>query len=236
MAILARTPYGPIELLNVDANPSGSITAATGSLAVLYSIGSDNGNIYKNAGGNMWTLFLSGSSSGVPVQNPTPEYPSKLLGSVYAETGVFGGEFGTTITGSIPNDDTIPQFTEGAVILTSPTYTVKSSTSKIRVTAYSGATSTTGGSLFCIHTHRSDNGGSYTANAEGSSFSSITGASFGAQVNLAYQVSSPGSGATITYKLMAGPSAGTLSVNGSLGARYFGGKFLTTLLIQEIES
>lgn len=240
MAVIARTSYGPAELLSVDANPSGSVTALTGSLAVLYDNSVNNGNIYTNTGGSMWVLLTSPSSTGVPITNfaanPVSNYSSKTLGSVYAEISSLGGEFGSTITGSVPNDGSIPQFNEGAVVLTSPTYTVKSSTSNIRVMATSGATNSTGGSLFCIHTHRSDNGGSYASNAEGASFASIPNNSFGAQVNLAYQVSSPGAGTTLTYKLCAGPSAGTLTVNGALGTRYFGGKFLTTIQIQEIES
>jgi len=237
MALLARASYDTIELLNVDANPNGSISALTGSLAV-----STNGDIYKNSGGTAWTLFLTGSSSGVPVPqvapNPISNYPSKLLGSVYAETGALGGESGATITTAVPNDDTIPQYTEGVVILTSPTYTVKSSTSKIRVIVNTNGAINVGGLLFAIHTHRSDNGGSYSANAEGSSFGSIPGNSFGVNVNLAYQVSSPGAGTTITYQVVAGPSSatGTLSVNGAVGSRSLGGKYLTTILVQEIES
>jgi hypothetical protein len=234
VALLTRTSYDTIELLSVDANPNGSISASTGSLAV-----STNGDIYKNLGGTSWNLFLTGSSSGVPVQPVATNVtinPSKFLGSVYAENGSLGGEFGATITTVAPNDDSIPQYTEGEVILTSPSYTVKSSTSKIRVIANTNGAISTGGSLLAIHTHRSDDGGSYAANAEGSSFGTISGSSFGTNVNLAYQVNSPGAGVVITYKLVAGPSAGTLSINGALGSRNLGGKYLTTILIQEIES
>ena len=52
---------------------------------------------------------------------------------------------------------------------------------------------------------------------------------------LMYSVASPGADTTIQYKVIAGVNAGTLTINGVSGARYFAGKYLSSILVQEIE-
>jgi hypothetical protein len=52
---------------------------------------------------------------------------------------------------------------------------------------------------------------------------------------LSYSVASPGVNTTIQYKVVAGVNGGTLTINGVSGARYFGGKYLSSILVQEIE-
>lgn len=227
MAVLSRVNYGAIELLQVDSDPNGT-SSLTNSLAILTT---DN-SVYKNAGGTTWVLLAQNSTT---INNKSfATSTSKFLGSAYAETGAMGGEFGATITTTTPIDDTIPQYTEGKVILTSPVYTVKSNTSKILVSVtVNGSTSSI--ASYTIHTHRSDNGASYTANAEASSYMACMVNTSIVPHSLIYSVNSPGANTTIQYAVVTGPNGGTLTINGLSGARYFGGKYLSTILVQEFE-
>lgn len=60
MAVLSRRNFGTIELLRVDSNPNGSISAPDGSLAVVSSTGA----VYKNTTGTTWSQVISNTSSG----------------------------------------------------------------------------------------------------------------------------------------------------------------------------
>lgn len=60
MAVLSRRSFGTIELLRVDLNPNGSISALDGSLAVVSSTGA----VYKNTGGTAWSQVISNTSTG----------------------------------------------------------------------------------------------------------------------------------------------------------------------------
>jgi hypothetical protein len=229
MAVLSRVSYGAIELLQVDSNPNGT-SALVNSLAVLTT---DN-SVYKNIdGGTTWVLF-SQNATTTPNKQISITAGSKILGSVYAENGEMGGESGTTITTVTPLDDTIPQYSEGVVILTSPIYTVKSNTSKIRMLVVANGSLSTIAS-FSIHTHRSDNGGSYSADAEDATFAACMVNTANVTNTLLYSVASPGANTTIQYKVVAGVSSGTLTINGISGTRYLGGKYLSSILVQEIE-
>jgi len=229
MAVLSRVNYGAIELLQVNSDPNGT-SALVNSLAILTT---DN-SVYKNTdGGTTWVLF-SQNATTTPNKQISITSGSKILGSAYAENGEMGGESGTTITTLTPLDDTIPQYSEGVAILTSPIYTVKSSTSKIHVLAVVNGSIGTVAS-FSIHTHRSDNGGSYSANAEDATFTACMVNTANVTNTLSYSVASPGVNTTIQYKVVVGVNSGTLTINGISGARYFGGKYLSSILIQEIE-
>lgn len=228
MAVLSRVSYGAIELLQVDSNPNGT-SALVNSLAVLTT---DN-SVYKNIdGGTTWILF-SGNASATTDKN-FATLRTNFLGGVYKESGAIGAEFGSGITTTTPIDDTIPQYSEGSVILTTPLYTVKSSTSKIRVAIVVHASTNTIAS-YTIHTHRSTNGGSYAGDAEAATYVACMINTATMPANLSYSIDSPGVGSTIQYKVVAGPNAGTLTINGISGARYYGGKYLSTIQVQEIE-
>lgn len=228
MAVLSRVNYGAIELLQVDSDPNG-VTALTNSLAVLTT----NNSVYKNVGGTTWVLF-SPAATMVSDKQFSITSGSKILGKVYTENGAMGAEAGATISTITPLDDTIPQFTEGTSILTSPVYTVKSSTSKIHVSIVINASLSIVGS-YAIHTHRSDNGGSYSTNAEDATWTAIMTNTGNVTNTLLYNVASPGADTTIQYKVVAGVNGGTLTINGISGVRYFAGKYLSTILVQEIE-
>lgn len=164
-------------------------------------------------------------------ENYTSVLGENLLGSSYVENGNFGGEYGAVITTVCPIDDTIPQLSEGQVILTTPSYTTKSATSKLRITAHVNVTPGTANYASVVHIHRDNN-----ADAESVARQATNGTSYPQNIDMMYQVSSPGAGVSLTYKVVVGTQSGTnTQVNGYNGSRYFGGKLLSTLLVEEIE-
>ena len=132
---------------------------------------------------------------------------------------------GTTI---VPEDDTIPQNTEGDEYMSiSFTPTNASSLLRIEVTAFLTSTATTGsmiGSLF------QDS----IANAL-ASFNNFSGANGGARhIHIKHHMIS-GTTNTITFKFRAGQSvAGTTTFNGIAGSRNFGGTIASSITITEL--
>ena len=137
----------------------------------------------------------------------------------------------TIITTMTPVDDTIPQLSEGQVILTSPAYIVKSSTSKLKISAQVNATCDQNYS-YVVHIHRG-----MTADAESVSQVFPPGTHHPTTTTLCYEIDSPGAGTSLTYKVIIGAQNNNhpITVNGSNGSRLFGGRYLSTLSIQEFE-
>jgi hypothetical protein len=108
---------------------------------------------------------------------------------------------------------------------------MKSSTSKLKITAHVIATCAAG-YTFVVHTHRDS-----TANAEAVTRIAPPGNQYPTESNLSYRVDSPGAGTALVYKVVVGAqsSGQPISVNGAAGARNFGGKYLSTLSIEEYE-
>ena len=176
------------------------------------------------AAGNGITITDGGVNSSITVSG-------KFLGGAYVESGALGGEYGGAIPTVCPIDDTIPQLSEGQVILTTPSYTMKSATSKLKITAHVIATCAAG-YTFVVHTHRDS-----TANAEAVTRIAPPGNQYPTEANLSYRVDSPGAGTALVYKVVVGAqvSGQPISVNGAAGSRNFGGKYLSTLSIEEFE-
>jgi hypothetical protein len=174
--------------------------------------------------GNGITITDGGVNSSITVSG-------KFLGGAYVESGAFGGNYGAVIPTVCPIDDTIPQLSEGQVILTTPSYTMKSATSKLKITAHVIATCAAG-YTYVVHTHRDS-----TANAEAVVRIAPPGNQYPTEANLSYRVDSPGAGTALVYKIVVGAQASgqPISVNGASGSRYFGGKYLSTLSIEEFE-
>lgn len=154
----------------------------------------------------------------------------KLLQRVYAEDGTYGT--GTTI---LPNDNTIPQQTEGNEIITA-SITPKSATSRLLVTASvfcgetTNVTSSLAGALFRDSTSDAISSMITVSDTAGSSI--VQG-----QVVVIADVPSTSTSLT-TFKLRAGlPAAGTLFWNGlqGLGAVH-GGTMKATITILEVEA
>jgi len=155
--------------------------------------------------------------------------PAGVGGKVLQKVSV---ETGALITGSsnvFPEDDTIPQNTEGTEVMTLA-ITPVSATSKLHifVNAFGShsASTRTGIALFVDS----------TANALAFSCSANAGATTMMGASLNYILTSASTDAR-TYKIrMAGmQSSGTLSFNGQGGSRKFGGVASSSIIIMEIE-
>jgi hypothetical protein len=221
MNIMSDTLVAGKLSVSEGADITGSVKFQNGISGSLTNLA--DGTSYLVAGPG--TTVTSGSNGSVTISG-------KFLGGSYVENGELGGEYGTTITTTCPIDDTIPQLSEGQVILTTPSYTVKSSTSKLKITAHVVGT-TAAGSTYVVHTHRDS-----TANAEAVTRVCPTGNQYPTEANLSYRVDSPGAGTTVVYKVIIGAqsSGQPVSINGAAGTRNFGGKYLSTLSIEEYES
>jgi len=134
--------------------------------------------------------------------------------------------FSTTST--IPLDDTIPQITEGAEILTCA-ITPTSATSKLYITAVFNTTA----SIVALSTIALFQDS--TVNALVSSWGTTSGGnSPPPAMTINYSMTS-GTTSSTTFRVRGGMnSAGTFQINGGSGARYLGGSLISSITITEI--
>lgn len=149
---------------------------------------------------------------------------------------IIGTAFGTyllaaSLTGTIPLDDTIPQQSEGDLLI-ALAYTVKYATSKLRIRARGVATLTGTGSPSNVILAVFEDG---TNDAKGVSWVRPSAASVGAAVVLECEYT-PGVAAGITLHLKSGSNnGGTYGWNANTaGSRLFGGVSAVTLEVEEI--
>jgi hypothetical protein len=209
--------------ISATEGAGGSGADAAASYVVLSATGSLSNERVLTAGNGI-TITDGGANGSITVAG-------KFLGGSYVESGALGGQYGAVIPTVCPIDDTIPQLSEGQVILTTPSYTMKSATSKLKITAHVVGTCAAG-YTYIVHTHRDS-----TANAEAVTRVSPPGNHYPTEVNLSYRVDSPGAGTAVVYKVVVGAqvSGQPISINGAAGSRNFGGKYLSTLSIEEFE-
>jgi Pgp3 C-terminal domain len=172
-------------------------------------------------GGTLYVWYVDPNTSQWVPASPAAT-PGSLIQTVFVETGAVAT--GTTI---IPQDDTIPQITEGTEFMTC-TITPRSATSKliIEVTAVisNSTVAAVGLALF------QDAG----ANAIACAIWINPTASFANTVSFRHVMTS-GTTSTTTFRFRAGPStAATLSFNGQTGVRVFGGVMASSIVIQEV--
>lgn len=151
-----------------------------------------------------------------------------LPGTVVQRARSQTGAVATTTT-VLPNDDTIPQNTEGGEFMTQAV-TPSAASNLLRVSAsFYGGCSVNGAHAVALFQDA-------TANALAASWSPVANvaATQGHHVALSHLMR-PGTTSSTTLKLRAGPaSAGTLTFNGAGGARALGGVGSSFLEIEEI--
>ena len=151
----------------------------------------------------------------------------KVKQIVYTASGAVAS--GTT---QIPNDDTIPQNTEGTAwtaLDTTITPTSASSLLVIELTVSTASNNTSGANVIAALFQDS------TANALAASITRSTAVNAETTFNLRYVMVAGATSAT-TFKVRFGPDAtgGTVTVNGVNTARRFGGAAVSTLSITEV--
>lgn len=158
---------------------------------------------------------------------PTPTQVNRLTGSNHLVVDRAYGSYTTNadIATVIPNDDTIPQSTEGTQIL-SVSITPKTTTNRVRVRVqgmFSNSAASNG--IMALF-----NGG---AGAIAAVAQAVPSANVPGQLVLEHEYV-PGATAAITFTVRVGPSSGTLRMNGATTGRLFGGVAATTIVVEEI--
>lgn len=150
------------------------------------------------------------------------------VGSVLQVVNTTTGAVATT-TASIPYDDSIPQSGEGTQFM-SLAITPKLSTSKLKIDVVFGFAVNQAASVTAALFQDS------TANALAAHANYTGAAAESHQIVFTHYMTS-GTTSSTTFKVNAGvSSSGTITFNGSAGARLFGGVFASSITITEIKA
>ncbi len=208
--------------VSISGDTSGSITiaapAVAGSGTLTLPTGSDT------LIGKATTDTLTNKSIAASQLTGTIAAAALPAGSVIQ---VVNYQTGAVATGTtlIPNDDTIPQITEGNEYMTlAITPTSATSLLEVTVTAVSGSSA---GNYMCVALFR-DSGANALATA-------IYYAAIDTYypVTYSYRVVSGSVSATTFRVRIGGNNAGTTTFNGRNGARLFGGTMASSITIKE---
>ncbi len=192
---------------------AANITTAAGDVAEFVRV----------TGGN-WQCLGYHPASGKPVAAFTrADIPAGVVIQSVAATYTSNADLSTTI----PNDDTIPQNTEGTEVVTvAITPTSASSTIEIEFRGMGAV----GGSANMIAALFRDSG----ANALMVSTGVAGSVNLPGQLALLHQESA-GSTSARTYKIRVGANTGTCRLNGTTTARLYGGAAAAMLVVREIK-
>lgn len=204
-----------------QSNPNDTIEAADinnpiNQLAAVINGGIDTNNITD--GGIATADLADGSVTSAKVPTGTPV---QMVATNYSAVAT-----GTTV---IPNDDTIPQNTEGDQFM-SQGITPKSATNRLFIEAeLSLAISSNGQRIAALFQDT-------TANALAAKSTYVGNFADPVILRLTHDMVAGTTSAT-TFKVRAGSeAAGTWTFNGSAGARKFGGVTLSTIKITEYKA
>lgn len=197
---------------------AANITTAANDTAEFVSLGSGN-----------WLCLSYKKASGLAVVAFTPTAANALSGSLIGSG--YGEEVAVvTCSNDIPNNDNVPQNTDGTQVVTA-TYTVKEAGSTLEIEVNAAGTNPSSqpimGAVFrdSVAGSLDSKYGSYSTTNEVAMFHSI------------FRVAAGSAGAT-TFKLrMGGDGSGNFYVNGdNAGARKFGGTGKATITIREYKA
>lgn len=159
---------------------------------------------------NRW-LFENNTTVGCVIQN------------VYSQTGTMA-----TGTTQIPNDNTIPQSSEGTQFM-SLAITPKLSTNKLKITVVVNASYSVS-AVGCVALFQDS-----TANALAAATASIVSSNT-QNITLIHYMTA-GTVSETTFKVRAGAgSAGTFTFNGIGGVQQYGGVMASSITIEEIQA
>lgn len=223
--------------VNIQAKGTGAVnlkgTADTAAEVRLFE-DTDNGSNYVGlkaatalASSLTFTLPSADGTSGQALTTNGSGGLSFATGSKYIQT--VSSLSGAVATGStvIPDDDTIPQNTEGDEYFT-VTITPTNSSNKLVIDATVNIASTVGNQLIIALFQDS------TANALAVGVNRWQTTGKLQQVSLKYTMTAGTTSAT-TFKIRAGASAaGTTTINGEGGSRKFGGALVSGIIISEV--
>ena len=169
-------------------------------------------------------LSVTGTISGTI--GSTTTFPT---GITLQTVGIMSPDVDTTTT-TIPNDNTVPQNTEGKEAFTLA-ITPSNVNNKLLIHAFCGCISSDTANRRCYFALFKDS----DAGAIAVSYADFQAAATGEQGLDLTHFMSAGTTSEITFKIRFGASAsGTATLNGSAGARLMGGVLATGMTIQEI--
>lgn len=225
-----QTPTFQVNRRLKSANTGGTIysriTASSfaGSITTV-TVANDSGSLDSGLSTVSYGL-LSNTNPSIPETSGAKALRTLgagvLLDRAYAEYTA-----NANLTTVIPGDDTIPQNTEGTEVL-SVSFTPKSATSRVRLrfegcVAADTANLAIGAAIFS----------SASANALRAGIAN-PGAIGNLESMLVEHEYVPGVTTALTFSVRVGPlTAGTVRMNGSATARFFGGTMAATLMVEE---
>lgn len=196
---------------------AANITTVANDRAIFVSLGSGN-----------WLCVAYQRADGTPIGSAyTPTASNALSGSVIQVVHTQTGSVATGTT-TIPNDDTIPQNTEGDQYMTlAITPNNASNFLQIEVVIYGG---NSGNALNTIALFQDS-----TANAL-AAVGYVTASSTAPHIGkLSYRMTA-GTTSSTTFKIRVGGESGTFTLNGASGGRKYGGVACSSMTIMEIKA
>ena len=223
-----------------DVTGAVGITAVTVAAGTLFTLQFDGGPALTNgaaldlggaditvAAGDHMIFFATAANTVQLIGYMNADRvatPGKVLQRWYAEDGAVA-----TGTTAMPEDDTIPQNTEGDEYLTLTTGTLKSASSRLRARVRINVNNANGNSHVAALFRDS------VADALAVAWSGHDPANGPETVVIEYEYA-PGATTAVAFKVRAGGASGTTTVNGEGGVRKFGGTYLSTIVVEEIEA
>lgn len=197
-------------------NNGNNITTAAGDSAVWYA---DTTTQIRCIG----YLKSNGESLGY-----TPSAANALAGSIVQTKNVLYSTMSTGTT-AIPNDDTIPQNTEGDEYFTLA-ITPNSATNKLLIRAWAHVSNDSGSISEAIALFQDS-----TANALNSGFIVYTATTQYPCLLYLEHYMDAGTTSETTFKIRIGGGSGTTTINGINGARRLGGILISGMTIMEVK-
>ncbi len=228
----ATTAYaaGQVVMLKPANASTGAATiniSALGTKPIKLPDGSDT-NGYSLQTSGIYCLVYNGTNFTVINPSPAPLARNDLPAGSVLQTVYASYSSNSDLSTTIPNDDTLPQNTEGTEVLTA-SITPTSATSMIEV-QFAGFGSGAASANIVIALFK-DSG----ANALHATASTPGGAALPTALALSY-AESAGSTSAHTYRIRIGMNSGTCRLNGTTSARLYGGAAASTLIIREIKA
>lgn len=190
---------------------TGTLATLAGSEALTNK--SVNGVTLTTGGSS--AQFLNGAGAyATPTSSGSGQVVSSFTGAV------------ATGTTNIPNDDTIPQNTEGDQFL-SLAITPASATSKLQITVLVSASGSVATANTIVALFQDSTASALAATTTNPIAAGVIGIT-----TLIYIMTSGTTSAT-TFKVRVGQNTGTTTINGRSGARDFGGVCVTGIIIRE---
>lgn len=232
--IVATDVQAAINELDTEKQPlDNELTALATSTAAANKIPYYTGT--TTAGTLDWNsaTALSASTTAIPSQTVVKNYVDTEVAAItgteiqYVETVLSTVATGTTL---VPDDDTIPQNTEGDEYFTCA-ITPTSATNKLHIKVILQI-ATNNAAAYLVAGLFQDT----TANALAVGYTAATSATATDQIVIEYRMTAGTTSAT-TFKMRAGgTAAGTVTINGQGGSRKFGGAMVSKIMISEISA